>query len=130
MVRLNMFLLRSGRTREWIENRETGSLTDLTADANGSAALPNDLLHGGQSETGALTGFFRGEEGVEDLGENFVRDSETGVFDTENDAGLFGIRIVGAIRVDDNQAAFGHGIASVDGQIEQHLRDLHGICGQ
>src|SRR5690606_31185666 len=91
----------------------------------------DDPVTGGQPEAGAFAGRLRGEEGLEDLLEDLPSHADARVGDGHLDVGarrdLFtGERPVPGVDDaarggDGERAAAGHGVASIEGEVQQHL---------
>ena len=97
----------------------------------------DDAQHGGQPQSGALARRFGGEEGIENLVADRRRDAAAGVGDLEQNVGPrlgLGIHLAKdwvraeVARLQGQQSAFGHGVAGVYAEIEQHLVDLGDIA--
>src|ERR1700690_1089171 len=92
--------------------------------------LPNNTLHRGKSQPGALAHFLGGEEGIKNTADHVPRDAATAVRDGQADE-LAGNRIWTSLDVgwgnnlemgaDGNGATFRHGVACVQGKIDEDL---------
>src|ERR1035438_6458806 len=95
-----------------------------------SSALFDNAVNGGESEAGAVADFLGGEEGLEDMALGFFVHALTGV--AEGEADVLSVRQVpgeprAAIDIggfDGQVAARRHGIAGIDGKIEEDLVHL------
>ena len=122
------------RCREMQPQHRTA--TQFAVCVHESAMPPDDRQRGRQPEPGAAAGRLGGEEGVEDLVENRLRDARSGVFDLDRDV-VAGIRDVAdrgiVIRqchvpgAHLDQAAVRHRILCITHQIQENLHQLGGI---
>src|SRR5579862_4283000 len=101
-----------------------------------SAVLPNDAVNRGEPETGAFAQFLGGEERLENAVDGGRVHSRSRVGDRKHHvvAGARERLVSTVFRVEDDKrgldeqgATFGHGVASVDAEIHQHLLDLGGV---
>src|ERR1035441_7103952 len=98
-----------------------------------STALLDDALNGGESEAGAVADLLGGEEGLEDVALSFLVHALTVV--AEGEADVLSVRQVhGEPRAafdvggfDGQPTARRHGIAGIDGEIDENLVHLPGI---
>src|SRR5690606_3497116 len=109
------------------------SLADVAGNPEEAAVAAHDAEDGGEAEAGALADALGGEERLEDLVEVFGGDADAGVadgqahvvagFDFSGEArvGLGDFKDAGLKR---EGAAGGHGVAGVDGEVEQDLVEL------
>ena len=104
-----------------------------------SAVVFHDAQHGRQPQPGALSERFGGEEGVENLFQQFRGDAGAGVGHGNDDerAGLrLGMNLharlveLDLFQADGEGAALRHGVAGVDAEVHQHLLDLRGVAEQ
>jgi len=96
----------------------------------------DDAADGGEAEAGAFAGVLGGEERFPDPGKDVGRNAGAGVFDLKEEevAGAttgnfvcgFG-REDGVFAAQRESAAVGHGVAGVDGEVEEDLVDLGGV---
>lgn len=96
----------------------------------------DDAAHGGETEAGALAGALGGEERFPDVGEDVGWNAGAGVFDLDGKerawptfldlAGGFGGEndVFGA---KEQGAALRHGVAGVDGEVQEDLMNLGGV---
>ncbi len=115
---------------------EDGAAVEFTGDGDPAAVLFNDAVDGGEAESGAFADFFRGEEGFEDMGESIWGDTAAGIGDFEEHVGAgVGVGLGGggifvdggALGADEELAAFGHGVAAIDGEVEDNLFEHDGV---
>ncbi len=102
-----------------------------------AAGLLDDAVDHRQSEPGALAHLLGGEEGLEYLLQRLRRDAGAGILDLDQhivaglelaiaEAGAFGRGQVA--RPHRQVAAVRHGVARVDGEIDDHLLELADVC--
>jgi len=105
-------------------------------DVDEAATLLDDAVDGGQAKARALAGFLGGEEGLEDAGlgggvhaVTSVGNGEQNVV-TKLDRGMK-MRVVvideEVLRFEGEPAAKGHGVAGVDGEVQENLFELAGV---
>ena len=80
----------------------------------------NDLVHDGETEARAI--LFGADERIEDTVEFVIRDADTFIHDLHGDLGALRHR-----RADRNRTAFGHGLLSVQEQVEHDLLEKVGV---
>ena len=118
------------------EDVERGALARLGIDIDETAGLLDDAVDRRQPEAGALADFLGREERLEDLVDDVDRNAGAGVADV--DPHVVGRRhaLVGQplgfrrryIRGPHREpAAIGHGVAGVDGEIDDHLLELRDV---
>ena len=112
---------------------EGRALADLAVGEDVAARLLDDAVDGGQAEAGALADILGGEERLEDLGHDLGRHAGAGVLDLDQHvlagrhavAGELQALALGDVaRADGERAAVGHGVAGVDGEVDDHLLEL------
>src|SRR5271169_3481028 len=82
------------------------------ADVDLAGVFLDNAVADGEAEPSAAAAGFRGEEGIEDAVNMFARDARTGIDDFNLDAAIVGAR------AHFQQAAAGHGVASIQEKIE------------
>ena len=101
-----------------------------------TAVLAHDAVHGGEPEPGAFALLFGREEGLEHARARRGVHTGAGIADGEEDIRarlgidvLLGVRAVDLhlVRFDGEDAAVRHGIAGVDGEVQEHLVNLRRI---
>ena len=115
---------------------ESGPLADFAVNVDPSLVLLNDAEDRGEAEAGAFADFLGSEEWLENLLKQFRRNPGSGVGDAKTDesAGpaLGDLRGRGVIEfdergLDEEASAVGHGVAGVNGEVEQDLVDHAGV---
>src|SRR2546422_6754593 len=101
-------------------DREGGAGADLARHLDLALVAPQDRVHDGEAEAGALAGRLRRLEGVEDVLQVLARDPDTGVADVEPDAVLADQR-----RAQHELAALGHRLHGVGEEVQDDLP--HGV---
>ena len=128
-----------GRARGHLDAREEDAerraLAPLAVDPDVPAALVHDAVHRGEPEPRALALLLGGEEGLEEVrlhvrvhADARVRHLEHHVrarLDPDPRRLVLADRAIG--RLDGQPAAVRHGVARVDGEVQEHLLDLTGI---
>src|SRR4051794_29803150 len=118
------------------ENFENAAPVDLAGDLDPALVLFHDAINGGQPQTGALADFLGGKEGFKHALERIRPHSAAGIRDGDTNevssAGLGILLNVGRVDNgggggDDEAAAFGYGIAGVDGEVHDDLLHHAGI---
>lgn len=102
-------------------NGHGGALAGRTADGDRSTMFFDDLFHGGKPKTGSRP--FCGEEGLEDLVDNFCRDGSSVVLDEDLDFDASSGAML--CHLDVEMAAGGHRLAGV---LEDAQEDLLELC--
>src|SRR5579862_5077768 len=117
------FRLRRVRTRRQIprrqRDRKCGPNPQRTAHVQSSAVAFDDVVRNKKSQAGAFAGFFGREERLEELRLQFFGDSVALIGHAHANALLY----IAHFHAYDS-AAWGHGMLSVDDQINQHLLKL------
>src|SRR5436309_3340325 len=115
---------------------KTRSLSRLTVNRDGTAALLHNPIDSRKSKPGPLAFFFGGKEGFEEMGPDLRIHSASGVFHRQHHvwSWLGNDRLFAMIPPQDNigcfekqLAALGHGVARIDGEIHNDLLKLPGI---
>src|SRR2546422_6373482 len=98
-----------------------------------AAALLDDPVHRGEAEAGALPDFLGREERLEQVCLGHLIHADAGVRDRQADVIAGGHAVTpldvllverDARRPDAQPAAAGHGVAGVDGEVQEHLLEL------
>ena len=114
------------------ENGEGGAGAGLAFDDDPALMLLDNAIDGGQAQAGALADFLGGEKRLEEMAQGGVVHAAAGVGDAQADemAGAgFGIDHAGdgfedaGSGADGQASAVGHGVAGVDGEVDQDLFD-------
>ena len=112
------------------------ALARSTAQVDRASALLDDAMHSGETEASSLPDGFRGEERLENLVANCFWNSLPCVADSQynfpprselrnaTDQSIVGVKVFG---VNFESTALGHGVAGVDREVHEDLRDLAGI---
>ncbi len=102
---------------------EGGPAAGLAVDVDFAAALHDDAFDHGEAEAGAFAGGLGGEEGFEDALPDVFGHADAGIGYGQGDAGGFEAGFAGR-RGDGEEAAVGHGVLGVDGEVEDDLFEL------
>jgi len=105
-------------------------------DVNVAGALVDDAVDGGETKAGAFARSFRSEKWFKDASLGFRGHAEAGIGDGDKNVlaglyrrmrlGIFGVHSE-VVSFDKKCAAFGHGVGSIDREVEKDLFDLAGI---
>ena len=114
------------------EDVEGGAAAEFAVHLDMAAGELDDAADGGQAEAGPFARSLGGEQGLEDACPDIGGHADAGVADGQQDigagAGVIGLGIGFVERDivghDGEPAAFGHGVAGVDGQVQDHLLHL------
>jgi hypothetical protein len=109
---------------------EGGAFLEAAGNLDPTLMLLDNALDGGQPQAGAAPPFLGGEKRLENAAQIFRGDAGPGIAEGEADelawgglgmeAGLGRVNMDGG-GADQELAAFGHGVAGVDGQVDQNL---------
>jgi len=111
-------------------NAGRGALTQFALEGNRAAALPDDSVGRGQSQSSALSGTLGGEERLEEVAARGFGHSDAGVGQRDHHvlARTHAQALGGEALVEMHQgglngelAAMGHGVARIDRQVHEHL---------
>ena len=121
------------------QEAEGGAAAGLAGHLDVAVALGDDAVHRREAEAGALARLLGGEERLEGARPRRLVHAAAGVGDLEHEvvAGGGGDEDAAVVLVqldvggpDGERAALGHGVAGVDGEVEQHLPELARIGAQ
>ena len=118
---------RSWSARGGQQEREGRALRRVALDFDQATAHSDEVAHHGEPETGSDTDAFRREERLEHLGHRLRVDAAAVVGDSQERIRRVGTRCDPSR--DGQPATRGHGVARIDGEVEQRLIELGRIDG-